>query len=233
MYAKLFPATVEPVLIVDAAYGSIIEANAAAVQALGTERGSLIGASLPTLFAEPSSRQVSASLGMVRQFGVARVVGARITRDRSRLNATLSLVRQGVTEYLLVRLELSGTESQAASNGAPSFVNQAIENGPTGFLVTDVDLQILYANKALLRMIEAGSLEEIEGEILSRWLELSRSDLRALNRQMSRRESVSVLDTQLYPSNDPPRWVQVLAIAVPDGAQSRWGFSISDRACLN
>jgi PAS domain-containing protein len=230
--ANLFAATAEPVLIADAAHGGIIEANTAAARTLGTRRRKLIGSSLMAIFDRPSSQRVLASLRTVRSLGVVRLVGARAVHNDATLTATLSLVRQGVLEYLLVHLE-TGTNRPRGGRGAQPFVNDAIENGASGFLVTDVDLGIQYANKAILRMMEMDSFDAVDGGSLTQWLEFSREDLGRLQEQMTRRESVSVTVIPLHPRESNPRPVQVLAIAVPDGACSTWGFSVSERPCLN
>jgi PAS domain-containing protein len=231
-YARLFAATDAPVLIVDALYGTVLNANIAAARALDIQRSALVGSSLIAMFQQPGRQKVLAALGTARALGVARVIGAHTTHGGAVLNATLSLVRQAGREYVLAHLE-SSDRDRCHSDDTPSFVSEAIENALTGFLVTDADFNVLYANRTLLEMLEHDSLEETGGSSLTRWLELSKEDLRLLKRQMQARESVSSLATWLYPLNSQPRMVQVLAIAVPDGTQSRWGFSISERPCLN
>ncbi len=175
---------------------------------------------------------------------------ARAGRD---IAITLSLVSAESDAYMLVRL-LPATRAASDRNdhgdgdsdgdGAddsdtrdasdakvPSLVLDAIEKAPEGFVVTDPELRLSYANRAFIRMAGLDSLAQLQGNSLTLWLELTQADLTRLNEQMARREAVTVFNTTLRRSSLSTRGasleVEVSAIAVPDGRERSWGFRIS------
>jgi hypothetical protein len=82
-------------------------------------------------------------------------------------------------------------------------------------------------------MVGLRSLDELRGESLARWLDLSARDMVRLAEQMAQREAATVLTTGLRPEHSRARAVEVIAVAVPGEADACWGFSISARPRLN
>jgi PAS domain-containing protein len=171
---------------------------------------------------------------------------ARAGRD---IAITLSLVSAESDAYMLVRLlpaarAASDRNDHGDGDGArdsdtrdasdakvPSLVLDAIDKAPEGFVVTDPELRLSYANRAFIRMAGLDSLAQLQGNSLTLWLELTQADLTRLNEQMARREAVTVFNTTLRRSSLSTRGasleVEVSAIAVPDGRERSWGFRIS------
>jgi PAS domain S-box-containing protein len=228
--AWLFAAAAQPVMIVDLASGSIIEANPAAASLLGIARTQLIGTPLLNAFAADSTPALTQQMSTTRLSGYGKRVTARTRASHGgrEVGVTLSVVVAESDSYLLVRLLTSTHESSESPGGeVSSIVLDVIEQAPEGFVVTDTGLRVTYANRAFIDLAGLESPEELRGKSLAVWLELSQPDLARLHDQMARREAVTVWKTMLRRSSLSVREVEVSAIAVPDGKDPCWGFRIS------
>jgi PAS domain-containing protein len=230
----LFLAAAEPVLIISAATESILEANPAAATLLGIPRSALVGTVFHTAFAASSAAAVKDSLAVARGAGAASPLCIRARNGTTELIALLSFVRAAHKSYVLVRLSSQATASVCTTRGrTASPVFDAIEGAAAGFVMTDCDLRVDYANHAFVRMVELASLDDARGKSLTCWLALSQVDVAQLHRQMHEREAVTILKTRLNSDKDTWRDVDVRAVAVPDRQNACWGFSICERPRLN
>jgi PAS domain-containing protein len=235
-YEWLFDAAAEAVLVVEESSGTIVEANLAAARLLHTKRGAVIGKSLLSLFHTSSAATLKESLAQARG-GAAACARAIATPDRrNELSLTLSVFHlEAADSYMLVRL--AAGDAAAPADAAPeSAVFEAIEGAVTGFLVTDSELRVQYANPAFARMIEVASPEDTEGESIALWLELTPEDRHRLRAQMARNEAVTELITRLRSVRGAGREVEVRAVAVPSDTAPCWGFTVREiraRAVLN
>jgi PAS domain-containing protein len=243
--AWLFAAATQPVLIVEPASDRIVEANPAAAALLGSERAGLLAGSFLGAFAADSTPALLQLIATARLSGhgkriIVRIRGAsagdaarggrrtRASRAGRDIGVTLSTVFAGAESYLLVRLLPSGHDATDDTDGAvASPVLDAIEQSHAGFVVTDPDLRLSYANRAFIEMVGLASPEPPRGKSLATWLDLSQADLTRLHDQMARRDAVTVWKTMLRRSSLSAREVEVSAIAVPDGAERCWGFRIT------
>ncbi len=228
-YENLFTASVEPVLIVDAATENIVEANPAAALAMRTTRGALIGTRFLWAFDQGSRRTLRNRLAISRVTGSTKPINLRTADGAIPLRVTLSWFHSAPDSYLLIRL----CRVKGDRHGVPSVVFDAIDGGPDGFLIADGALRIEYANRAFLELIELESRSDVQGESLLRWLRLSEADCQRLHRQLLLRQAASLLSTQLRGGSCRARPVEVCAIAVPDGPQSCWGFGIRELFPVN
>jgi PAS domain-containing protein len=228
-YESLFIASMEPVLIVDSATETIVEANPAAALAMRTTRGALIGTSFLRAFDQGSRRTLRNRLAISRVTGSTKPINLRTADGAIRLRVTLSLFHSAPDSYLLIRL----CTGQVARSGVPSAVFDAIDRGTDGFLITDGAFRIEYANRAFLELIDLEPRSGVQGEPLRRWLRLSEADFLRLRRQLLLRHAASLLTTQLRADPSRARPVEVCAIAVPDGEHSCWGFGIRALSRLN
>lgn len=234
-YEWLFDAATEAVLVVEEVSGNVVEANLAAARLLHAERGAVIGKSLLSLFHASSAATLKESLSQARGGSGASARAVATPDRRNELRLTMSVFHaEAADSYMLVRLAQSDTSTQ---NTAPeSAVFEAIEGAATGFLVTDSDLRVQYANPAFAQMIDVASPEDTEGESIARWLELTQEDRDRLSAQMARNEAVTKLVTRLRSAREPRREVEVRAVAVPSDTAPCWGFTVREiraRAVLN
>jgi PAS domain-containing protein len=246
--AWLFAAATQPVLIVEPAHDRIVEVNPAAAALLGSERAGLLAGSFLGVFAADSTPALVQLIATARLSGHGKRImvrtraarasdvarGGRWTRARRagrHIGVTLSKVFAGSEVYLLVRLLPSAHDAIDDTDGqVASLVLDAIEQAHAGFVVTDPDLRLSYANRAFIEMVGIASPAPLSGKSLATWLDLSQADLTRLHHQMARRDAVTIWKTMLRRSSLSAREVEVSAIAVPDGAERCWGFRITPTA---
>jgi len=219
-YDQLFAAAAEPVLIVDAATECIVEANPAAAALLTSTRPALVGALLTDAFVASGAEPIRSSLSRARRHGSSKALSVRTRDGGAELTATLSTSPSSALLHSL-------------RGGGRSKVLDAIESASVGFLMTDSNFNVEYANPAFVEMIELSSVDEVVGKTLMHWLELSAADLARLSKQMSHRKAVTVLTTRLRSDQKRSCDVEVSAVAVPDQENACWGFSIRHRPILN
>jgi PAS domain-containing protein len=229
----LFNASTEPVMIVDIATEIIADANPPALSLLRTSRADLLGKKFQSAFQESSREAIRSSLAMAHSGGQADATFVRALHGATELSLRLSLVNAPPKSYALVRLEPQACTAFKSEGGAVSVVFQALESSTVGFLITDSDFCIDYANRAFIDMAQAGSSTDVRGSALVRWLKLSEQDLSRLRAQLSERRAAILLAATLHSSLNYPTRVEVCAIAVPNGHQSCWGFSVRELARLN
>ncbi len=234
-YEWLFDAAAEAVLVIEERSGNVVEANLAAARLLHAERAAVVGRSLLSLFHASCAATLRESLARARSGSGASAREISIPDRRHRLSLTISLFHAAAADsYLLVRL--AAADGEASELAPDSAVFEAIEGAVSGFLVTDAELRVQYANPAFAQMIAVASPEEIEGESIARWLELNEEDRNQLQAQMARNEAVTELFTRLRSAGEPVRQVEVRAVAVPSDTDPCWGFTVREiraRAVIN
>lgn len=222
-----------PVLIVDAANGRIAEGNPAAANLLGTRRDALLGSGFLESFEPACSPSIRRAMIDASETGRAEARGVRTTGGVD-IRLKLSLIRSDGAAYLLahpaLRMDVDADVDSAAGSSA---VLELLHESPIGFLVTDADFHIEYANRAYLRMIECGTQDAIRGQPLGRWLEFAQAHRARLELALIEARAVEELSMTLRCEQRPARNVSVCAIAVPDGRETRWGFCVSEPARLN
>jgi nitrogen-specific signal transduction histidine kinase len=233
-YERLFAAATEPVLVAESGSGELVQANTAAATLLRTTCRSLIGAPLLSCFKTSSRQLLADSVAIACTTGLAEAVTIRPLKGGKPLRVFLSLFRAAPKSYLLVRL---ASRLRDGSAGSPtrtrSVVFESLERAGAGFLVTDPQLRVQYANQTFIAMVRQSSPARVNGKSLTSWLTLSEVDLVRLREQMAQRQAVSVLTTKLRIDKHSTRDVEVHAVAVPGGQYPCWGFSITPRARLN
>lgn len=231
---RLFAAATEPVLIVDAATLKIVEANPPAAIVLCSNRADLIGTPLLSVFEDESADLIEAGLAVTRTVGSAQAAALRARHGGPDLGARLSMFRAPPESYVLVRLSTNG--AGAAQGGdrvhADTVAFEEIDGASGGFLMTDADYRIDYANRVFIEMVERRTTAAVCGSSLLRWLALTAADLSRFRLQLARRQAVSLLTTQLCALRYPRR-VEVCAVAVPDGVDTCWGFSVCELPRIN
>ena len=231
----IFAASTQPILIIDSISEKIVEANPAAALLLGVERDVLMGMQFLSAFDVGSVQALRRSLAVARTaMGVAELVAVRALCAGMRMALKLSSFVADRRTYLLAHLTSQAPNSPAGCRqNASSAVLQAIDAAPVGFLVTDSGFVVEYVNRTFMEMVDLGSAAEICGRPLARWLRLSAMDLERLQEQRSHRQAstqfcaaLQVLPTQLCR-------VDVCAVAVPDGPDASWGFTVREAVRLH
>lgn len=224
----LFQVAAEAVLIVDAGTRRVVEANPAAVELLEAAGGRrLVGEPFPSGFDAAGTRAIEELFGAVRATG--RTTSARARGDRGReFQVSVSLFREDTSTYFLVRLSLARGETPEKLPRQSSKVLEIVAGAPDGFVVTEPDGRIAFANRAFLDMAQLATAEQVQGESLERWLGRPGVDFGLLSAHLREHNTLRLFATTLRGEYGSTTEVEICAVAVPDGEHPCLGFTIRD-----
>jgi transcriptional regulator PpsR len=194
-YRLLFDASNEPVLLIKAADLRIIEANAAAIRALGmTTSGRLL---LPEL-ASKEQAPFQAMLLRVREHGKAPGVLVHLGRDREPWLVRASLMTAEPGPVFLLQLTPVGAAQTLPNWGGAVSVDEMVGRLPDGFVVLDANGVVVRANQAFLDLVQVGSEGAVVGERLARWLWRPGADLTVLLANVRQHGAVRLFVTTIH-----------------------------------
>lgn len=222
-YRLLFQITSEPVLIVDGKSSLVVEANTAAGRVLGKPVKKLSGRSFPDLFDADSVKKIQENMASVRAAGRADPVTAKLSDSKLEVVVSSSAFRQDGALLLLVRM-VSPTQDIGAGSRTRLF--DVVEKLPDGFVVTDLECNILSANNAFLELIQAGSLEQVVSQKLGKWVGRHAMEFNILVTNLREHGTVRHFFTLLRGEFDSSEEVEISAVSVTSGEQPCLGFTI-------
>jgi len=225
----LFQVSSEAVLIVDATSRKVLEANPAAGNLLGEGSKRLVGRTFPDGFDEPSNQALQGLLGAVKATGRTDTVDVRSADGMREFSAAASLFREERTSYFLIRL--SSPDGADRGGGIPkqkSKVLEIVASAPEGFVVTNLEGRILFANRAFLDLAQLATEEQARNESLERWLGRPGVDFNLLTAQLREHGSLRLFATQLRGEFGSSVDVEICAVSVVDGEDPCLGFTIRD-----
>lgn len=223
-YRLLFQITREPVLIIDAQSGRIVDANPAATDTLRDVERRLVDRRLSDLVAEDDVSRLQEHLAAVRASGAAGETTVSFRHDR-RFAVRASLFREGRNAFLLVRLE-DLAESRSAVDEANLRLYRVIEQLPDAFVVTDTARRIVTANTAFLDLAQLASLEQAVGEPLDNWLGRLGFDVSSMVDNLDRHGALRQVETVVNGALGAQEDVEVSGVAATSGEATYYGFAI-------
>ena len=190
-YRLLFDASNEAVLMLQAETLRIMEANPAAIRALGLARGRDL---LPEM--APEEREpFQAMLQRVRQSGRAPGVLLHLGPDRNGWLVRASLMTSDPGQMYMVQLAPAGGMQTPVLDVKQTALDEFVDRLPDGFVVTDRDGMIRRANRAFLDLVQVGAEGAVLGEPLGRFLSRPGADLPVLMANLNRHGSVRLFAT--------------------------------------
>lgn len=225
----LFQVSSEAVLIIDATNRKILEANPATGALLGDGPKRLVGRTFPDGFDEASNQALQGLLGAVKATGRTDTVSVRSLDGAREFSAAASLFREERSSFFLIRLAaLDGSIGSDAIPTQKSRVLEIVASAPEGFVVTDLDGRILFANRAFLDLAQLATEEQSRNESLERWLGRPGVDFNLLTAQLREHGSLRLFATQLRGEFGSSVDVEICAVSVVDGEDPCLGFTIRD-----
>lgn len=225
----LFQLSSEAVLIVDALSQKVVDANPVALRLLGDANKRLVGRGFMEGFDAASRQAVEGLLGAVRATGRGREVPARSAFDSARdFFVSASLFREGRSSFFLIRLVPAQAGKAVGGSLTKSRVLEVVEGSPDGFVVTDLQGRIVFANRAFLDAAQLATLEQVREQSLDRWLGRPGADFHLLSTQLREHGSVRRFATSLRGGFGSDIDVEICAVAVPDGDEPCHGFTIRE-----
>ncbi|MBU3694963.1 MAG: transcriptional regulator PpsR [Rhodocyclaceae bacterium] len=229
-YRLLFETAPEPMLVVDASNRRILEANAAAERALGTQARKQSGRLLTDCFDSNERNGLDALMTSVLSAGRGDVARARLAGAGSETALAMTLFRHDNQSLFLVRLSQQGLVSTEGAEDNRALTLDALGASPDGFVVTDAGGIVVTANQAFADLCQVGHPNALLGESLDRWLGRSGVDLSVLLANLRQRGSVRLFATTLRGENGLQTQVEMSARAVDVRGRHYLSFSVRDVA---
>ncbi len=172
-YRLLFETATQPVLLVDVEEATILEANPAAIEALGVTRER-------QLVMDVLETQREAFLGMlarVRTQGKAPGIVLHLGPERRGWLVRASLLEVEPAPVFVLQLSPSATRlERGAEPPATMRLEDVIERLPEGFVIVDREGLVRLANKAFLTLVGQPYADAVLGQRLGRWLSRAGTD---------------------------------------------------------
>jgi transcriptional regulator PpsR len=194
-YRMLFDTSGEAVVVVRGTSLSIIEANPAAIRALGAapvENDFLF--LLPAVERAP----VRAMLERVRDSGRAPGVIVHLGDGADPWMLRASPMKADSGPAFLLQLSPVGTAEPIGRAQPPLDIESMVDAMPDGFVVMDKDGVILRANQAFLDLVQVGSRSLLIGERLGRWLGRPGADLTVLLANLAQYGVIRLFATTIH-----------------------------------
>jgi len=192
-YRLLFDASNEAVLLLRTGDLRVVEANPAAIRALGVARGwdflSEIDAQERNAFQSMLSR--------ARESGKAPGIVVHLGPDKEPWIVRASLINAEATSAFLLQLATVGARLPAADRAEPIALTTVLERMPDGFVVLDRDGIVKRANRAFLDLVQAGTDGAVLGHSLQRWLGAPGADLGVLLANVRKHGEVRLFSTTI------------------------------------
>jgi transcriptional regulator PpsR len=192
-YRLLFDASNEAVLLLKADTLRIIEANPAAIRALGLARGRDL---LPEMATE-ERESFQAMLQRVRQSGRSPGVLLHLGPDRTGWVVRASLMTSEPGQMFMVQLAPASGLQPSALDARQTALEEFIDRLPDAFVVIDRDGIIRRTNRAFLDLVQVGGEGAVTGELLGRWLSRPGADLTVLLANLHRHGTVRLFATSI------------------------------------
>ncbi len=224
----LFQVASEAVLIVDASNRKVLEANPAAGKLLGEGTRRLVGRLFPDGFDEPSTQAVQGLLGAVQATGRTSEIVVSSADGTREFRASASLFREERSSFFLIRLTPLTAEHLSATLTQDSKVLEIVASAPEGFVVTDLDGRIVFANRAFLDLVQLATEEQARNEPFERWLGRPGVDFNLLTAQLREHGVLRLFATQLRGEYGSSSDVEICAVSVVNGEEPCFGFTIRD-----
>jgi transcriptional regulator PpsR len=181
-YRLLFDASNEAVLLIGVDNLRIVEANPAAIRALGLGRGREFLSEIAADEREP----FRAMLTRVREQGRAPGAMVHLGNEGKPWTVRASLMTAEAGPVFLLQILPVGTASAGVARQDPFNIGELIERLPDGFVVVDADGVVRRASRSFLDMVQIGAEGGVIGEKLSRWLSRPGADMGVLLANLQR-----------------------------------------------
>ena len=211
-YRLLFDATNEAVLLIRSSNLHIVEANPAAIRALGIAPGDR---DLLAEFAPSERKQLTAMLDRVREDGKAPAVLLNLGQEREPWLVRASLMTSQPGSLFLMQLSPAGLRPNVAANGDAITLDELVGHLPDGFVVVDMEGRVVRANNAFLDLSQVGAEKAVIGQSLGRWLGRPGADLTVLLASIRKHGFVRIFSTTLHGDLGTDSEVEISAAGFP------------------
>ncbi len=227
-YRMLFQIASDGILVIDSVSLKVLDANRAAGAFFEEPPDRLIGRSFPFGVSQTVERQLNELLYAARSSGRSGDVRVSLGSSEREYNASASCFRQDASTLLLVRLASTASAGSGLPTKSPARLLDLLERSPDGFVVTDLDGQILTANRSFLDTAEVVTEEQIRDRPLGSFIGRPGADLPVFLGMLRKNGAVRLIATTARGAQGTESEVEVSAVWVPDGEEPCIGFAIRD-----
>lgn len=230
-YRLLFQASGEAIVLLKASNLRILEANPAAVQALGLaaqKAQSIAGRELLSDLSRVEREPFQAMLTRVQEQGRAPGIVVHLGAEETAWMVRASLMAGDPGSVFLLHLTPVGVSSGNGVESEAVSIEDLVERMPDGFCVIDQEGVIRRANRAFLDMVEVGAKGSVVGERLGRWLWRPGADLAGLLANVRRHRVVRLFATTIHSELGTDREVEISAVGNADTELQYVGILLRD-----
>lgn len=229
-YRLLFQRSSEAVFLVDLDDLRIADANNAAASILGLPVGRLVGRPFPpsglrVADGEPGGLRAAVER-LARTGGGSARLPAMVGGGEAPWVVRLSVLRYDEERVVLVRLTPERDDDAVTRKGVD--VVGLLERAPDGFVVADLEGNVLTANGAFVRMAQLASAREVEGRSLGLWLGRPGADLTVLLTALRNGDPIRFFSTTIQGEHGLATDVEVSAVSAPDAEVPCMGIVLRD-----
>jgi transcriptional regulator PpsR len=222
-YRLLFDNISYPVLIVDADGHEIQQANRASHVLMGAAPGSLENKALLSLVEREFRDDVFAYIAAVSVNSAIAPVSVRLAGRAGYVKIAASAFRQSGRQYWLINIddglhEVPGKQSD-------QYVLDVVEKMPDAFVLADEKQSIIVANRAFAELVQAGSVEQLLGVSLNRFIGRPDVDIGLLKKQLKDHQNVRNFSSVVNDLNGGEEPVEISAIMI-EREQPLFGYSV-------
>jgi transcriptional regulator PpsR len=174
-YRLLFDASNEAVLLLRMEDLRVVEANPAAIRALGVARGW----DFLSEMAVQERESFQAMLVRTREVGKTPGIIVHLGPDREPWIVRATLMNAESSAVFMLQLA-SVRPRPLVDRADPQDLSALIERMPDGFVVLDRDGVVKQANRAFLDLVQAGAHGAVQGQSLQKWFEVPGADMNVL-----------------------------------------------------
>jgi len=223
-YRLLFEASAEAVLLVRVTNLRIVEANAAASNALGAAPGAEFFPDLPAR----EKQTFDSMLERVRELGRAPGIVLHLGPARDAWSLRASLMKTQSGSFYLFQLASVGAPTTLPPRRDAYSADDIVQRLPDGFAVIDRGGIIRRANHTFLDLVQIGAEQAVVGQNLSRWLARPGADAATLLALLHRHGAVRLLATTLTGELGSATEVEISAIGDKDSDADYFGLLLRD-----
>jgi transcriptional regulator PpsR len=222
-YRLLFDNISYPVLIADADGHVIQQANRACHALMGAAPGALDGKAFSSLVDHEYRDSLISYIAAVAVNSSISALSVRLTGRTGFVKLAASTFRQSGKQYWLVNIddglhEVPGKQSD-------KYVLDVVEKMPDAFVLTDEKQSIIVANRAFAELVQAGSVEQLLGVSLNRFIGRPDVDLGLLKKQLKDHQNVRNFSSVVNDLNGGEEPVEISAILI-EREQPLFGYSV-------
>ena len=223
-YRLLFQVATDAVIVVDGSTLNIMEANQSASELFDLSLSQVVGQNAAFGFEAQSRSIVSAALTSALASGQSTETRAQLLGRVASTSVTATPFRVMDSQQLLVRIRT--TEQLGSSANLGATLARLVDSASDGVAVTDVDGDVLVANPAFLKLVQANTEASVRGRPLSDWLSLPNEPFAELLARVSREGMTGYVPSQVLGLDVIVKPVEVAATLLSEIDPPCIGFSI-------